>query len=261
MPDVIETASITYGKLRRFNLFMGFIHLSQGALMLVLSSNFSLPITTLYLRYDSAQGKLVQNLQEPYTVRIAPLVAVFLLLSAFAHFILASWGYDWYVDNLKHHINKARWWEYSLSSSLMIVLIAMLVGMYDLTSLLLIFCLNASMILFGYMMELHNQTTARTDWTAFRFGCFAGAIPWVAIAIYTLGANQSPGSSVPGFVYAILISLFIFFNCFAVNMYLQYRRVGPWRDYLFGERMYIVLSLVAKSALAWQMFFGTLRPV
>jgi heliorhodopsin len=40
--------------------------------------------------------------------------------------------------------------------------------------------------------------------------------------------------------------------------WLQYRRVGPWRDYLYGERGYIVLSLTAKSALAWQVFGGTL---
>jgi len=110
-------------------------------------------------------------------------------------------------------------------------------------------------------MELHNQTTRRIDWTAFGFGCFAGAIPWVVIALYTLGANQAPDTSVPDFVYAIMASLFIFFNVFAVNMFLQYKGVGPWRDYLFGEKMYIVLSLTAKSALAWQMFFGTLRPV
>jgi hypothetical protein len=45
---------------------------------------------------------------------------------------------------------------------------------------------------------------------------------------------------------------------FAVNMWLQYRRVGRWRDYLFGERVYVLLSLVAKSALAWQVFAGTL---
>jgi len=41
-------------------------------------------------------------------------------------------------------------------------------------------------------------------------------------------------------------------------MVLQYKKVGPWRDYLFGERMYVLLSLVAKSALAWQVFGGTL---
>lgn len=33
---------------------------------------------------------------------------------------------------------------------------------------------------------------------------------------------------------------------------------GRWQDYLFGEEVYIVLSLTAKSALAWQIFAGTL---
>lgn len=254
-------SKITFTGLRRFNFIMGCLHLAQGVLMLVLSTSFTLPITTLYLKFDKASVKLVQNLQEPYSLRIAPLVALFLLLSALAHFTLASWGYKWYVEDLKRHINKARWIEYALSSSIMIVLIAMLVGIYDLSSLILIFSINACMILFGYMMELHNQHTERTDWTAFLFGCFAGIIPWVVIALYTLGSNSSPDTSVPGFVYGIMISLFIFFNIFAVNMILQYKKVGPWRDYLYGERVYIILSLVAKSALAWQMFFGTMRPV
>ena len=49
-----------------------------------------------------------------------------------------------------------------------------------------------------------------------------------------------------------------FFNSFAVNQWLQYRQVGPWRSYAFGEKAYLVLSLVAKSALAWQIFGGSL---
>jgi hypothetical protein len=54
------------------------------------------------------------------------------------------------------------------------------------------------------------------------------------------------------------VSLFIFFNSFALNQWLQYRQVGRWRNYLFGERIYILLSLIAKSLLAWQIFAGTL---
>ena len=50
------------------------------------------------------------------------------------------------------------------------------------------------------------------------------------------------------------------FNRFAITMVLQYRGIGRWRDYLVGEKTYMVLSLVAKSALAWQVFSGTLRP-
>ncbi|MGK2965574.1 MAG: heliorhodopsin HeR, partial [Tepidiformaceae bacterium] len=90
----------------------------------------------------------------------------------------------------------------------------------------------------------------------FWLGCIAGAMPWVAIGIYLM----SPGSeaTAPGFVYGIFVSVFVFFNGFALNMWLQYRRIGPWRNYLFGESVYIFLSLTAKSALAWQVFFPTL---
>jgi Heliorhodopsin len=137
----------------------------------------------------------------------------------------------------------------------MMVVIAMLVGIYDVVSLIAIFALNAAMILFGWLMELHNQTTTRTSWTAYTFGCLAGAVPWVAVAVYLAG-DADP----PGFVYGIFASIFVFFNVFAVNMLLQYRKVGRWRDYLHGERVYMLLSLCAKSALAWQVFAGTLQP-
>ncbi|MEO2105686.1 MAG: hypothetical protein ABGZ36_08610, partial [Actinomycetota bacterium] len=58
----------------------------------------------------------------------------------------------------------------------------------------------------------------------------------------------------------IFVSLFVFFNCFAVNQWLQYRQIGRWRDYLFGERVYVWLSITAKSVLAWQVFANTLIP-
>ncbi len=88
------------------------------------------------------------------------------------------------------------------------------------------------------------------------FGCWAGIIPWIAIVVFVVapGLNVSP----PGFVYAIIVSLFIFFMIFAVNMFLQYKKVGPWRDYLFGEKVYIILSLTAKALLAWQVFASVL---
>lgn len=141
----------------------------------------------------------------------------------------------------------------------MIVVIALLCGMFDLPSLILIFAVNAAMIMFGYMMELYNQTTERTDWTAFIFGCVVGIVPWIVISMYFFGAAALV-DAIPKFVYGILVSLFVFFNIFAVNMYLQYKGVGRWKDYLFGERMYVLPSLVARSALAWQVFSGSLRP-
>ena len=103
------------------------------------------------------------------------------------------------------------------------------------------------------------EKPGKPSWLPFWFGSFAGIIPWIAIVIYVWapGLNASP----PGFVYGIIVSLFVFFNCFAVNMVLQYKKVGPWRDYLFGEKVYIILSLTAKALLAWQVFFPVLAPV
>jgi len=248
-------------RLRRFNVIMGLVHLAQAAAVLALSTDFALPVTTAFSRFDPATETLVPNYRTAFEVQLGPLVALFLLLSAVAHLVIVSpWGYPRYVRMLEKGVNYARWIEYSISSSVMIVVIAMLVGIYDAMALIALFAVNAAMILFGWMMELHNQTTTRTNWTAFWFGVFAGAVPWICITIYLVGAGGPEGGP-PGFVYGIFFSLFVFFNVFAVNMVLQYRKVGRWADYLYGERVYILLSLFAKSALAWQVFAGTLRPV
>ena len=251
----------TFLGLRRFNAAMGFLHLIQGILMIVLSNDKTYPIYTNYLRFDLSTFSLTPDPKLAYALRFGPAVALFLLISAVAHFCLSTFGYKWYVKNLKKGMNPARFYEYALSSSLMIVLIGMLVGLWDLGALILIFGLNAMMNLFGIMMELHNQTTEKTDWTSFIFGCIAGIIPWVVIMMHFLGALNSAGAKPPTFVYAIIPTIFVFFNIFALNMFLQYKKVGRWKDYLFGERVYILLSLLAKTALAWQIFAGTLAPV
>ena len=247
--------------LRRFNVVMAIFHLAQGIVLLLISTDFSLPVTASFTELDPLSGNLVAVPQDLADLRLAPLIAAFLFISAAAHAaVSAPWVFPWYARNLRRGANYARWMEYSVSASVMIVVIAMLVGIYDIASLILIFAVNASMILFGWLMELHNQTTEKTDWTSFSFGLFAGIVPWVAIVVYLIGAGNGEGGP-PGFVYGIFGSIFFFFNVFAINMVLQYKKVGPWRNYLFGERSYIILSLTSKSLLAWQVFAGTLRPV
>lgn len=254
-----------FKKLRRFNLIMAALHFAQGIAMLVLSNNFKLPVMASFLKFDVLEQKLIPNPHTIFELRIGPMVVLFLFISALFHLLVSLPRInDWYNRNLGRGINFARWIEYSFSSSIMIVIIAMLVGIYDIATLLVLFFLNAMMILFGWMMEVHNQTlrqcsgqAQKTDWTSYIFGCIAGVATWVAIALYLFG----PTDKAPTFVYWIYFSIFIFFNSFAINQALQYKKVGSWKDYLYGERAYIILSLVAKSLLAWQVFAGTLRPV
>lgn len=141
----------------------------------------------------------------------------------------------------------------------MILQIALITGVTDLAALIVIAFANVAMILFGWLMEMANAPDRSTWWTAFWFGCIAGAGPWVANVV-SIVVNVSRGGAVqpPGFVYGIIVNLFLLFNSFAINQLLQYRKVGWWRDHLHGGTAYIVLRLAAESVLARQIFANTL---
>jgi hypothetical protein len=248
-------------KLVRFNKIMAVLHAVQGLIILWLSSDFWLPVTTSYLVFNESTQSLEQASRSLFEIQIGGLVAAFFFLSAMFHIYIATSARKKYEAGLKAGMNKFRWYEYSLSASIMMVAIAMLAGVYELSLLISIFAFTAIMNLLGLVMEVHNQTTKRTNWLSYWLGCFAGVIPWIIVGIYFWGtASESGASAIPTFVYWIYVSIFIFFNAFAINMVLQYKKVGKWKDYLYGERSYIVLSLVAKSLLAWQVFGGTLQP-
>lgn len=254
-----------FKNLRTWNWAMALLHAAQGVAVVLISKDVLFPVTTDHLTLDPlTQGGspvLVPATRHLFDVNVAYIVAAFFFMSAIAHLSIATWYRKKYEANLQNGMNKARWIEYSFSASTMIVAIAMIAGIYDLSTLIMMFGLTAVMNLCGLVMEKANAGRDSIDWTSYIVGCIAGILPWVTYALYVYGsAKYGEGGGPPDFVYAILISIFLFFNIFALNMWLQYKKKGKWADYLYGEKVYIVLSLVAKSALAWQVFAGTLRP-
>lgn len=245
---------------------MAILHTVQALLVLVLSQSTTFPIVTNYLSLDTlasdALGRpvLASAQQTLFDLNMAYLIVAFFMMSAIAHGLIATVYRKRYEANLAKGINKARWIEYSLSASTMMVAIALLSGVYDLSSLIMIFVLDAIMNLMGLVMEVSNEGKKKPNWLSYWIGCLAGIVPWIVFGIYVWGASVYGTGNIPTFVYWIYVSIFLFFNSFAINMYLQYTKKGKWADYLYGERAYMILSLVAKSALAWQVFAGTLRP-
>ena len=241
-------------RLRSLNLAAGIAHLAQAIAFVLIAEPVSLDVTSTFATGQPGEPVTGDRLDVLFSYELAPAVALFSLLSAAFHLLIASpWGWRPYAAELQHAQNRFRWVEYSLSASLMIVLIAGITGISDVAALVALFGVNMAMILFGWLMETTNEPGPDVSWMPFVFGCVAGAFPWLAIGVYLFGAADPPG-----FVYAIFVSLFLFFNCFAINQWLQYRQIGRWRDYLTGERTYIVLSFVAKSALAWQIYANVL---
>lgn len=245
-----------FRNLRWWNIGVGLVLAVQAIVMAVLASDFKLPVTATYMQGPpGTEGELIRIGSLP----LAWGTFAFMAISALALFTIASPGvFGWYKRNLLENRNYGRWIEYSISSSLMIVLIAMICGITDIAAMLAIFGANASMIFFGLLMEKY-ENPGKPNWLSFWLGTFAGIIPWIAILIYLINPGFD-GAQPPGFVYGILVSYFVFFMSFAVNMLLQYGIVGRWRDYLFGEKAYIVLSLTSKSLLTWLVFANTLIP-
>ncbi|MFC1924702.1 heliorhodopsin HeR [Chloroflexota bacterium] len=252
--DTDQSIESRFHRLRIWNIVVGLVLAIQAVMIAVLTNDFSLPVTATFM--EGPPGTAPELYDNWFNISTGWGVFAFLAISALALLAIASpWVFPWYKRNLLEGRNYGRWIEYFFSSSIMIVLIAQICGISDIAALLGIFGVNASMILFGALQEKYEKPGKR-NLLPFWFGTFAGIIPWIAIVIYVI----SPGLTVspPGFVYGIIVSLFVFYNCFAVNMILQYRQIGPWRDYLYGEKVYILLSLTAKALLAWQVFFPVL---
>ena len=246
--------STTPAQLRRLNLSAAVLHLMQGIAVLLLANDFALPVTSFFWN-DAPNNRLdIARLDRMFDVSVAWAAALFLFLSALFHAVVATVGRSSYYSEIAAEQNRFRWVEYSISSTLMVVAICLVFGIGDIAGLLGIAGANVAMILFGWIMEVVNRPGQKVWWTPFWFGCIVGIVPWIGMFIYLIG----PGDDMPKFVYGIFVSIFVFFNLFGLNQYLQYRKVGKWVDYVYGEKVYLWLSLVAKSALAWQLYGNTL---
>ena len=255
--------------LSRWNRVLSGLHAIQFVAMLAVASTataFAPYVPTVRIKLvDGVFAGVEQTQVQLFSMPLAWFIASFLAMSAIAHFV-AGWPLRArYEAWLARGMNPLRWVEYAFSSTVMIVAIAYISFIRDVPALVAIAASNVAMILFGWSMEAANEGRRdNPDWKHFIFGCIAGIAPWIGIVSILLAYGAQPdlpeGAGIPAFVYVIVATLFASFNVFAVTMVLQYRRIGRWRDYLVGEKTYMVMSLIAKSALAWQVFSGTLRP-
>ena len=251
------------GRLRIYNIVAGSLHLVQAVgfaiVLTMLSTQVLFAVTADYMAGPPGVPIPPERVTL-FEVNIGLGVVAFLALSAVFHFLISSpWFFGRYKNGLEHNRNYFRWVEYSLSSSIMIWLIVAINGVTDIAALFSIFAVNAAMILFGALQEKYEQPgTGRL--LPFIFGSMVGIVPWILVLIYFLRPGNTSDVAPPDFVVGIVISLFVFFNTFAINQWLQYKQVGRWKSYLHGERTYITLSLIAKTALAWQVFSGAIIP-
>ena len=270
--------------LKLFNRNMGVLHLIQSILIAILGftiddfREFTQSLYVFTLRPVDEAGNPITDASNqngpPADIipvpeelfeftGIAPvLLTMFLFASAVAHLMIAFPLFDKYKVHIKNGMNPYRWYEYAISSSIMILFILISFGILDFWVIVATFILNALMNIFGYYMEeviFLKGSDSKTDWKPYLWGWVAGIIPWIVIIDNTQRFEIPEGGEDFFFVFYIAVGIyFFFFNTFAINMGLQYGKIGKWKDYLYGERVYQILSLISKSILCWLIFIAIL---
>lgn len=278
-PEQAEAWNNEMARLKRFNLYCMAWHAFQGAFVFMVSylkqnlREYTLPAYTIFVNWDNDYP--VQDLQLWRHFNFLRMCSFFAILSAAAHgFVLLN--FDKYERDLRKSLNRFRWYEYALSSSLMIMLVMWLWGNLDVVQLSAIFVLNACMNLFGDLHELLNAGRDPKDlnWKPFIYGSVAGGLIWLLmffeIGYYLTVFAGSSNNYIPSWFWIALFEYFTLFNAFPINMVLQYKQWGPFNNekypllpnggYLRGEGVYQWLSLIAKTILLWQVALAAWSP-
>jgi Heliorhodopsin len=231
-------------RFRSAHVGLALVHLAQAGLVLLIARDIIIPIT-----HETGTGTATPMLD----VSVGVLMAVYFVAAAVNHGLSATLLRRTYEAELRAGRNRIRWVEYAVSAPILMLLIALYTGVTDVSALVVIGAATWVMVLCGWMQEALNPPGRRTTtMVPFWSGVVAALVPWSIVAGHMITA---PGNQ--DFVLSIFLSLFILWASFGVNQWLQFRQVGLWSDYLYGEQTFLVLSLVAKSALAWQIVAGS----
>ena len=180
MAKLVRDQETQIKRLRSYNLVAGIAHLGQAIGMLViinaLNAQAEFGVTADYMAGPPG-SPIPPERVDLFTVNMGYGLVGFLGLSALFHFLVITPAFfTRYKNGLLANHNYFRWTEYSLSSSIMIFLIAQLTGVTDINALVNIFGLNAAMILFGALQEKYEKPGNR-KLLPFIFGSMVGVVP------------------------------------------------------------------------------------
>jgi len=264
---------MSHWKLKGLHFGAGVLHLGQSVALFVLGS---LTKSELQVRITYPTGPPGTT---TYALRTLPVIldymsAVFFLLASLQHAITV---YRWpaYLKMIEtEKRNSWRWMEYSISSTIMVLIIAILCGVQELSALIAIAGCNVAMILFGDLsgrfQRKEKGDDQRSFWSrivnpsnrelSFWYGTIIGLFPWICIFMQ-FGLNASV-SSPPALVWAITISIIGLFFCFAgvewalIQDSKYLKRLSNSSIEFNAEMVYVILSITAKTALGWQSHFA-----
>jgi hypothetical protein len=250
-----------------WNKWLAVLYGVQGIALLVASVTKTAPVTAAYLTSNTFASEtaghtvLATAMRHIMDVNLAWLLAGIFFVVALVHALAATVYRTRQDAELAIGTNKLRWVEAAVSSGLTVVAVALIAGISDAGLLFAFLVLAAGMHLTGWLIETYRlKGTRRAQWLLYALAGGAGLAPWLVIGGSLLAGLYYGAVHVPAYVYGVYCSMLVLAVAFAANLFLQYKGRGKWADYMFGERVYMILNVVAKTVLAWLVFAAVLRP-
>ncbi len=256
----VQAKSTPATGLNIWNKTLAILYLVQGFALIAFAKAQHVSITTMF----AAKDPLVSNGGETvfagatkalFDVNLLYLVALFLFVAATVRIAAATFYRENYEANLKANANGVRWTEVGLVGGLVVFAASLLVGVTDVATLISMFAIVQIASLAGLLLESAATTTTAQKIVTAKLAMLPGAIVgWAVLASYLWG-----GAQLPQYLYWLVGSLFVLFVLFIVNVYMNITQKGRFADYAYSEKAYLVLSFVAVTATAVQIYLGALR--
>lgn len=250
-------------RLRFFNRAVGILHLLQavglGAALFFIEEQVLYPVTRPYSPApDSSRAE--DGLSELFMVNLGLGLVLVLAISAFFHLMIPTrFFFDRYARGLRLNRNNFRWAEYLFTASALVFFASLMSGISDVVSLVTIVALTLTMVAFGALQEKYEQPGSR-GFLPFSLASIFGLVPWIIIGT-GFSASTSSSETVQIFASQAVATLFLFFLAFAFNQFFQFQRVGRWKDYIRGETVFILLSLLSKTVLVYLLADAVVVPL
>jgi hypothetical protein len=260
-----SAAKVQLLTLKKWNIALAVIYAVQAIALLLLAVARPLPLQSTFLAKDelasgaSGETVLAQAVHVLFTVNLVYVVAAFLLVAAVIHALAASKYRNRYEAGLKTGANGGRWVATAVVSGLMALSLSLAVGVYDIATLADTagLAMASPMLLFVTSLAKNNNRQLRhiALWLAWLTALAAWLVPVASL----LGAAAfGVGPSVMIYLAAVALGLWLGGLVLATQLFLTNK--GWWADGSQRELGVMVIGLVAKTALAWLLYAGVLRP-
>ncbi len=247
--------------LQKWHRVLAVIYAAQGLLVLLLSAHHDAPVKASYLVRDSLSSSVAGQtvwasaVHVIFNANLTYLLAAALFVATIINAIMSvkQLRYkDKYEASVKKGAVPLRWLNFAVSGGLLLVLVALISGVYDISTLGLMLTLLAASAVFGLLTERGGGRLSFV--AAMATATLTGLVP---ICYLMHGAIYGDGR-LTGYVYGVVVVMLAYLVATMLTVYFHRQKIGRWSDVFFTEKTFLVRQLVVWTVLTWTLFVGLL---